>query len=462
MSFESVCADDVQKLQEIVGKEHVLSFDEVPEEYSQDEMAPVRAWPDVVVTPGSTDEVSDIMAYAYDRTLPVTPRGSGTGLMGGACAVCGGIMLDMTRMDNILEIDASNMIARIQPGVVLMNLQEKLAEHDFFYAPDPGEKTASVGGNVATNAGGMRAVKYGVTRNHIRGLEVVLPDGEVLQLGGRTAKNASGYNLMHLIIGSEGTLAVVTEIVIRLLPAPDKLVSLLVPFDSLDEAIACVDKFDAAGITPQAIEFMRRGVIEASEEYLGKPFPESDAPAYLLLRFDGTSKEELQREMEAAGRVCLKHGARDALIADTPERQDALWDARGAFLEAIKNDEIDECDIVVPRSNIAEMVLYADEVQEQIGVRIESFGHAGDGNIHINLIRDGMPWDTWRERVQRAMHLLFDKADELGGLVSGEHGIGHSKRTYFAKHTSDRQLEIMKQIKKTFDPKGILNPEKIL
>ncbi len=463
MSFQPVTRDDVLRLTEIVGAKALLQRESIPEEFTHDEMAPVSAWPDVLVRPSTTEQVSGVLRHCSERCIPVTPRGSGTGLMGGAVAVRGGILMDLSVMKDIVEIDPANMVARVQPGVTLMELSEAVEAEGLFYAPDPGEKSGSIGGNVNTNAGGMRAVKYGVTRDHIRGMEVVLSGGDVLRLGGRVAKNSTGYQLMHLIIGSEGTLAVVTEITVRLLPKPPLLSSLLVPFESLEEAIGTVPKFAEAGIMPQAVEFMRRGVIEASEKYLGKPFPDSSAPAYLLLRFDGTSSEELAAQMEAAAHLCLHEGALDALIADTAERQDALWDARGAFIEAIKTDnEIDECDVVVPRARIPEMVLHADRVSAEVGIRLESFGHAGDGNIHIFMVRDGLCEQEWGRRKGRTMDMLYEEAARLGGLVSGEHGIGHSRRSHFRHYTDDVQLELMRGIKDIFDPAGILNPDKIL
>ncbi len=462
MSLQAIDNSDVRKLRQIAGEENVLVGGDIPDDYSHDEMAPVTAQPEVVFRPGCTGEVASLLQHCRGRGIAVTPRGSGTGLMGGAVPVCGGVLLDMGRMKEILEIDCENMLARVQPGVTLLELSEAVESRGLFYAPDPGEKSGSIGGNVSTNAGGMRAVKYGVTRDHVRGMQVVLADGEVLDLGGRVAKNSTGYQLMQIIIGSEGTLAVVTEITVRLLPRPPALASLLVQFSDLDQAISTVPRFAAAGITPQAIEFFRRGVITASEQYLGKAFPDRSAPAYLLLRFDGSSREELESQMDAAGRVCLENGAEDALIADTAERQEALWSARGAFLEAIKHDEMDEADVVVPRAAIAEMVHYADEVGERVDLRMETFGHAGDGNLHINMLRDGLPWEQWRSRVDAAMDLLYEKSEELGGMVSGEHGIGHAKRAYLHRHTDRREIELMRGIKELFDPSGILNPQKVL
>ncbi len=462
MAFEPVTPALIRELKEIVGDDAVVVREDIPEEYSHDEMAPVRGWPEVAVFPGNTDEVSRIMALAHGAGVPVTTRGAGTGLMGGATAVEGGILLVTTRMDRVLEVDEANMVARVQPGVVLLTFAEEMEERGFLYAPDPGEKSATIGGNVMTNAGGMRAIKYGVTRDHVRGMEVVLSDGHVLRLGGKVAKNASGYNLMHLMIGSEGTLGVVTEITVRLLPLPEVLTTLLVPFQSPTDAVGMVPILGKAGIIPQALEFFRDDVLDSSTDYLGRPFPHHGAPAYLMMRLEASSRQEMERFIDRAGRLCLEGGADDVLIADTAERQATLWDARGAFLEALGWTDIDECDVVVPRDAMAEMMLYSDEVSREVGLTFSSFGHAGDGNMHINILRGDLPEEEWIARRDRAMELLYARCASLGGMVSGEHGIGYSKRGYLREHTDPMELELMRRVKESFDPRGILNPGKII
>jgi len=460
--YETVTDACLRALEDIVGPENLVPRDRLPEEYSHDEMAPVCGWAEVAVFPATTGEVARIMALAHAHRIPVTTRGAGTGLMGGAAPVAGGILLVTGRMDRILEVDEANMVARVQPGVVLLTFQEAMEERGFLYAPDPGEKSATIGGNVMTNAGGMRAVKYGVTRDHVRGMEVVTADGSVLCLGGKVAKNASGYNLMHLMIGSEGTLGIVTEITVRLLPLPEVLTTLLVPFARAEDAVALVPVLGKAGIIPQALEFFRRDVLESSTDYLGREFPHGDAPAYLMLRMEASSPAEMDRLIDRTGHICLDGGAEDVLIADTPERQKALWDARGAFLEALGWTDIDECDVVVPRDRMAEMMAYADRVAEECGLTFSSFGHAGDGNMHINILRGDLPDGTWERRRDAAMERIYQKTAALGGMVSGEHGIGYSKRAYLRAHTDPVELELMRRIKDGFDPRGILNPEKIL
>ncbi len=458
------CFDsDLCAFRNIVGEQWVVTEGPVLEDSSHDEMLRAPAAPGAVIFPASTSEVSRILEHASSRRLPVTPRGAGTGLCGGAVPERGGIVLCLSRMNRILEIDEENYTATVQPGVLLTTIHQTVESLGLFYSPDPGEKTATIGGNISTNAGGMRAIKYGVTRDNVRGIEVVLASGEILKLGGKHAKNSAGYSLLNLFTGSEGTLGVITEATLRLLPLPKHTLSLLVPFDSLDDATGAVPAVFATGIIPQSIEFAETGVIRAAEQYLGRSFPHHTAPAYLLLRIDGATSAQVQAEMEPIAEACLSAGAQDVLIADTRERQSAIWDARAAFLAALKSgNEVDECDVVVPRNKVAQLVAFSKAVSSDVGVRIESFGHAGDGNLHIYVLRDGMPKAEWEEKVVKAMDALYEKGFELGGLVSGEHGIGSAKRRYLGLSASKAELEAMARIKASFDPLGILNEGKIV
>lgn len=462
MGFSCCSREDIEALERICGPQHVVCRGPIIEDCSHDEMPWIRKSPDVVVFPKDAGEVARILEYASSRKIPVTPRGSGTGLCGGAVPAYGGIVLCTSRMNRILEIDRENFTATVEPGVLLITVHQTVERLGLFYAPDPGEKTATIGGNVNTNAGGMRAIKYGVTRDNVRGMEVVLPTGEVVQLGGKLAKNSTGYSLINCIIGSEGTLGVVTQVVLKLLPLPRRTLSLLVPFNDLSEATGAVPRVLSTGVLPQSIEFAERGVIQAAERYLGRRFPHSQAQCYLLIRVDGNSREEVTSAMELLGDACLESGAQDVFFADTDERQAAIWDARAAFLAAIKSlGQVDECDVVVPRNRVAELVEYTRVVSSKAGVRIESFGHAGDGNLHIYVIREGLSDEEWESRVSLAMELLYEKGQELGGLVSGEHGIGLAKRPYLRKGLSREQLLLMEKLKRAFDPCGILNPGKI-
>lgn len=463
MSYKKIDAADVAALLSICGREHVKTRDEISEDYSHDELAGVRVFPEVMVEPLSTAQVSAIMKYAFDRCIPVTPRGQGTGLVGGAVPVQAGILLNLCQMNRILELDEATMMLTVEPGVLLMDIYKYVEPFGLSYPADPGEKSATIGGNISTNAGGMRAVKYGVTRDYVKGLEVVLADGTVLMLSGKNAKNSSGYSLKDLVIGSEGTLAVVTKAILRLVPAPSRVVSLLVPFQDLNTAISAVPQLAKLKAMPTSIEFMEREVILAAEEYLGKKFPDKSAPAYLLLTLDGSSKSELDSAYSAAAERCLECGALDVLIADTEERREVIWTARGAFLEAIKasTTEMDECDVVVPRNAIAELVEFTRQLQRDVDIRIMSFGHAGDGNLHIYVLRDALSEEEWREKLNAAFERLYARAKELGGQVSGEHGIGFAKRSFLADSLGEKTMDLMRGIKQVFDPRNILNPNKI-
>lgn len=462
MTYKKIDQQDIDFLVSLCGNRIFVGQD-VPETYSRDELSMVRNYPEVVVEVLSTEEVSKIMKYAYDKNIPVTPRGQGTGLVGGSVALYGGIMISTVRMNKILELDDENLTITVEPGVLLMELAAYVEKHDFFYPPDPGEKSATIGGNISTNAGGMRAVKYGVTRDYVRGLEVVLPNGEVVQLGGKNVKNSSGYSLKDLIVGSEGTLGFVTKAILRLLPLPKKALSLLIPFPDLGQAIETVPKIIKSKAIPTAIEFMEREVILAAEEFLGKKFPDTSADAYLLLTFDGNSNEELEQAYERIAHICLDAGALDVLISNTPERQQSIWSARGAFLEAIKasTPEMDECDVVVPRNKVAEFVKFAQALQNEMGIRIQSFGHAGDGNLHIYVLKDTLANDAWEAKLSETMQAMYNKASELGGQVSGEHGIGHAKQRYLACSLGTEHIGLLRNIKNAFDPKNILNPGKV-
>jgi glycolate oxidase len=309
----------------------------------------------------------------------------------------------------------------------------------------------------------MRAVKYGVTRDFVRGLEIVLPNGEIMEVGGKVVKNSSGYSLKDLIVGSEGTLAIVTKAVLRLLPLPKKAISLLIPFPNLDTAIETVPKIIKSKSVPTAIEFMQRAAIVAAEEFLGKKFPDNSSDAYLLLTFDGNTKEEVERNYENVANICLEAGALDVYISDTEERQDSIWSARKAFLEAIKasTTEMDEVDVVVPRNKVAEFVKFIHELENKFDIRIRSFGHAGDGNLHIYILKDQLDEVTWHKKLNDVMKCMYDKSRELNGQVSGEHGIGYAKRNYLSSSLSKEAMSIMKGIKLAFDPNNILNPGKV-
>jgi len=464
MNYKVFDENDYLKIREVINDDERVFFKErISEDYSHDELGDIRCYPDIVVQVMSAQEVSKVMKYAYENNIPVTPRGSGTGLVGAAVPVYKGIVIDLSRMNRILELDEENLTITVEPGVLLMELSKFVEEHDLFYPPDPGEKTATIGGNINTNAGGMRAVKYGVTRDFVRGLEVVLPNGNIVEFGGKVVKNSSGYSMKDLIVGSEGTLGIVTKAILKLLPLPKKAISLLIPFPTLEQAIRTVPLIIKSKTIPTAIEFMQRETIIDAEEFLGRKFPDNQSDAYLLLKFDGNSVEEIQAGFDKVADICLEQGALDILYADTDERNDYIWKARGAFLEAIKASTtlMDEVDVVVPRNKVSEMIEFSHQLQDKIGIRIKSFGHAGDGNLHIYILKDDLADEEWKRRLSLAMDEMYRKARELNGQVSGEHGIGYAKKPYLNQSLEPETLEIMRGIKTVFDPKNILNPGKV-
>jgi glycolate oxidase len=464
MNYKKIDQNDLLFINNLINDpERVLYGENINEEYSHDELSDTTSYPDIVVKATSTEEISEIMKYAFINNIPVTPRGSGTGLVGASVAIEHGIMIDTTLMNHVLELDEDNLTITVEPGVLLMELSAYVQERDLFYPPDPGEKSATIGGNISTNAGGMRAVKYGVTRDYVRGLEVVLPDGTVVEFGGKVVKNSTGYAMKDLMVGSEGTLGIITKATLKLIPLPQKAISLLIPFPSLEQAIRTVPMIVKSKSAPTAIEFMQREVIIDAEKYLGKKFPDNSADAYLLLKFDGNSTQDIEKAYESAAQICLGQGALDILISDTTEREESIWKARGAFLEAIKGSTtyMDEVDVVVPRSSVNEMVEYIHSLYKEVNVRIKSFGHAGDGNLHAYILKDDLSEEEWEVRMTEAMDKIYGKARQLRGQVSGEHGIGFAKKSYLFESLDPATVEIMRGIKKAFDPKNILNPRKV-
>ena len=461
--YNKVTAADIAALEAILAPGHVLTGEAINPDYAHDELGGISQMPEVLVRVRSTEEVSAVMKYAYEHTIPVTVRGSGTGLVGAAVPIHGGILLETTKMNKILALDENNLTVTVQPGVLLMELAAFAEEHDFLYPPDPGEKSATIGGNISTNAGGMRAVKYGVTRDYVRSLTVVLPTGEIQTFGAAVAKNSSGYSLKELFIGSEGTLAIICEAVLKLVPLPKVSLSLLVPFPDMKSAIESVPHIIRSKVTPTAIEYMSRDTILFSESYLGKRFPDTRNDAYILLTFDGNTEAQVERDLSAVAELCLEIGALDAYIVDTEERKKSVWSARGAFLEAIKasTTEMDECDVVVPGNKVDTFIKFTHDLAKEFNVRIPSFGHAGDGNLHVYICRDALNQEDWEKTLSAIFDRMYEKAVELGGLVSGEHGIGYAKKEFLKRQYGPTPIALMQGIKQVFDPRNILNPGKV-
>ncbi len=465
MAYQMITPEDVEYLKHVTSPKRVFYGDEIEYDYYHDEMPELGIHaPDVVVQVLTSEEVSDVMKYAYEHTIPVTPRGAGTGLSGGAVPMYGGILLSTEKMNRILEWDLDTMTVVVEPGVLVMELADAALERGVFYPPEPGEKTASIGGNVQTNAGGMKAVGYGVTRNYVVSIEGVLPNGKIMQFGSNVAKNTSGYDLKDLIVGSEGTLCIATKLRMRLIYPPVVSNTLLVPYDTLEECVGTVSKFINSNLNPAAIEYMPKSLLDDAALYLNKVMPHRTANAYLILMFDGSSSEDVEKRCDRAAEICFESGARDVFLCDTDERKEAVWSVRSVALEALKasTTDMDECDIVVPRNRIADFAHFADCMMEKYGIRISIQGHAGDGNMHIQLMRDDMDQVVFAERHPRLLRELYAKAKEMGGQVSGEHGIGHARVQALSEFMGQDMMELFKGIKAVFDDKNILNPGKVI
>ena len=450
---------DRQALQAIIPDDSRLIFDTIPPEYQSDSLGRLQGSGQVLVFPLTTNEVSALMGYANAHNIPVTPRGAGTNLVGSTVPVKGGIILDLSHMNRILELDTKTLTATVEPGVLLQDFQAYVEDKDFFYPPDPGEKAATIGGNISTNAGGMRAVKYGVTRDYVRGLEVVLADGTVLNVGGKNVKDASGLSLKNLIIGAEGTLAVITKCVLRLIPKPETSVSVLIPYRDLECGIDSVLTILRANANPTAVEFMERKVVELGERFSGVEYPYPTAGSYILLTFDGYISE-VNASIRRLQQLVQDSGALDCIVLDTAQAAD-IWSVRGVLVKAVEAvSEQEPVDIVVPISHTAEFIRYINQLEEISGMQMVSFGHAGDGNIHLCVVRGNRDNDAWHSELRSNMEQVYFKAYALGGLTSGEHGIGLSKRHYFLRETASENLRIMNSIKDAIDPRHILNDHK--
>lgn len=453
-------SDIFRQLRRIVGKANCSREKEDLACYAYDATA-YRFLPEAVVFPQNREEVSQILKLATRHGFYVTPRGAGSGMSGGSVPVSGGVVMVMTRFNRLFEIDRDNLVAKVEPGVITGEFARAVEKEGLFYPPDPSSADFStLGGNAAECAGGPRAVKYGVTRDYVLGLEVVLPTGEIINTGTQTVKGVVGYDLTRLMIGSEGTLGVITRLILRLLPKPAVVRTLTVVYDSIEVAAQSVAEIVRRGIIPAAIEFMDQASIVCVEEYLHAGLP-VDAQALLIIEVDG-SEQEAAHSLGRIESVCRAAGAREFRIAGTEQEAALIWKARKAVSPALFKygpDKINE-DIVVPRSRIPDMVKRIQQLSQETGLAMVSFGHAGDGNIHFNIMLDKKD-SVQKEKAQRAVAEIFDYTLEVGGTISGEHGIGISKSAYISREIPEEVLDLMRRIKKAFDPAGILNPGKM-
>jgi glycolate oxidase len=439
-------------------------------DYSHDETEDYSFLPDVVLKPGTPEEISRIMKLCHQHGLPVTPRGGGTGLSGGALPVKNGVVISMERFNKILHIDEVNLQATVEPGVITEVFQNAVKEKNLFYPPDPASRgSCFIGGNIAENSGGPKAVKYGVTRDYVLNLEVVLPTGEIIWTGANVLKNSTGYNLTQLMCGSEGTLGVITKIVFKLRGYPQKNVLLLIPFITNEEACKAIASIFTAGVQPSGMEFFEREAAMKTIDYVEKiyaskvttAFPEN-MDAYLLCELDGNDEEVLMRDAERVMNVVENFQAGEVLFAETNAQKEELWKIRKNISPAVNAYSLTKAeDVVVPRANLPKLITGIKEIGKRYGFNSVCFGHLGDGNLHVNVLKEQISDEDWNTKIIEGIAEIFKLTVSLGGTLSGEHGIGIAKRPYMAIAMSEVNLQLMRGIKKAFDPKGILNPGKI-
>ena len=456
----------ISHLKDIVGQKYVFEDAESLSAYGHDETENLNFPPEVLLKPANTNEVSSIMKLAHSNNIPVTPIGARTGLSGGALSVCGGIGLSMERFNKIVTIDEDNLQLVVEPGVVTQTLQEEVAKKGLYYAPDPASRgSCFIGGNIAENSGGPRAVKYGVTKDFVLNLEVVLASGEVINTGANTLKNSTGYNLTQLMVGSEGTLGIVTKATLKLLPLPKYNKLILVSFSSALDACSAVSAIFKAGVIPSAMEFMDRAAVDFTIKYIDDAHLEmnNDVEALLLIEVDGNSPEVLMDELDTVIQVVEKHNCdENILFAEDEAQKDQLWFVRRRIGEAVKVNSIyKEEDTVVPRYKLPDLLAGVKEIGKKYGFSSVCYGHAGDGNLHVNIIKGELTDKQWNEELPKAIREIFQLTVDLGGTISGEHGIGYVQKSYMDIPFNKVELDLMKSIKKTFDPKNILNPNKI-
>ena len=468
MDYGRITPEVISALDQIVPGRVVVGANINPD-YSRDEM-PIygTCMPEASIDVLTTAEVSAIMKVCDRYHIPVTTRGAGTGLVGGAVPLYGGLVLCTSKMNKILAFDEEHFAVTTQPGVLLETLKAAALQRGLMYPPDPGQKLATIGGNVSTNAGGMRAIKYGTTKDYVRGMTVVLANGDILELGANVAKTSMGYNLTQLLTGSEGTLGIITELVLKLVKAPKMEISVMAPFRDLATALETVCPIFQSSFRPAALEFFERDILILSEEYVGKSVWPREVngelvQAYLLLIFDGDYLDELDPILENVGQFLLDAGAMEVFVADTASRIKDIWTARSAFLECVFDSYklYDENDVVVPINRIAEFVSFFTEDARQYDFEVRYMGHAGDGNLHIFGVSNNMEEEDFKHQIHQWMVAMYEKALEMGGELTGEHGIGFGKVPYFEHYVGERVIDLHQGIKRVFDPKLILNPGKI-
>ncbi|WP_131537126.1 FAD-binding oxidoreductase [Pedobacter nototheniae] len=465
MNFTKLNPQILEEIKSILSENSVFTDAESLDNYSHDETEDLRYQPEVVVKPKTTEEVSALLKLCNGYGIPVTPRGGGTGLSGAALPIYGGVSLSMEKFKAIIDIDTENLQATVEPGVITEEFINAVAEKGLLYPVDPSSKgSCFIGGNVAHGSGGPRVVKYGTIREYILNLEVVLPNGDVIWTGANTLKYASGYNLTQLMIGSEGTLAVVTKIVTKLLPKPQNSVLMMGSFSTNEEACEAVSAIFRAGVTPSALEFMERKGVEWVIKYDDIKFDlKDDVKALLMIEFDGDDLDDIFKNCEKANVVLEEHKCTEVLFADSAAQKEELWRMRRTMAESVKSNSVyKEEDTVVPRAALPKLINGIKEIGAKYGFESVCYGHAGDGNLHVNIIKAGMSDEDWKSKLKFGITEIFELTRDLGGTLSGEHGIGLVQKDYMPIKYSEIHLNLMRGIKQVFDPKGILNPGKMI
>jgi glycolate oxidase len=464
-NYNKVTSITFNELKNIVGSDFITTDKEQLEKYGRDETEDFVFLADVVVKPQTVEQVSAIAKICNLNKIPLTTRGAGTGLSGGALPILGGVLLSTEKFNKILNIDERNLQATVEPAVINYTLQEEVKKLNLFYPPDPASwGSCSLGGNVAHSSGGPKAVKYGTTRDYVLNLEVVLPNGEIIWTGANTLKYSTGYNLTQLMVGSEGTLGIVTKIVFKLIPLPKHNLLMLVPFKNAEQACEAVGQVFRAGITPSAMEFMERDAIDWSIKYAGEVNFEikPEWQALLLIEVDGNNQDVLMNDCEVISQIMQEHNSDEILFADSAEQKNALWKIRRKVGEAVKSNSVyKEEDTVVPRAELPKLLKGVKAIGKKYGFNSVCYGHAGDGNLHVNIIKGELSDEIWNNDLPRGITEIFELCKALGGTISGEHGIGLVQKDYLHIMFSPYHLELMKNIKKVFDPNYILNPGKI-
>ena len=464
VAYKKINNEDRSYFQSVVGDSNIFYSEEVLKEYSHDETEDLSFLPEVVVKPQNTSQISEIMKYCNSQNIPVTPCGARTGLSGGSLPVESGLVLSLEKLNSIVEIDERNLQATVEPGVINEVFQNAVKDKGLFYPPDPASQgSCMLGGNIAANAGGPKALKYGVTKDYVLNLEVVIPTGEIIWTGANVLKNSTGYNLTQLMVGSEGTLGIVTKIIFRLIPLPTKDITMLVPFNSAERACEAVSSVFRAGITPSALEFIERDAVDWTMKYTDISVAISEeTKAHLLIEVDGNDMDILYSDCEKIASVMDKFDCGDILIADSNSEKENLWKLRRLVGEAVKSNSIyKEQDTVVPRAELAKLLKGVKEIGNKYGFKSVCYGHAGDGNLHVNIIKGDMTDENWDNELPKGIREIFHLTKDLGGTISGEHGIGLVQKDYLDIVFSDKEIELQKGIKKIFDPNNILNPRKI-